>query len=193
MSSSVQPLPFEQPIVELHQQLAELESGDKSSSKDVRSEIKELKKQIQDEFGRIPKNLSLVAAVGGGSSSLGFWMHMIDSGCKLNVCEAGGPKKFRNKHKNHIAITYINCSAEIKALSDIIVTSSNAAKIINSIPKNKKIVFAPDRHLGNYLNKLFCFYRFLRIKKSMIKQYMGTQLLIPKMMLRLVAQERQLI
>ena len=49
---------------------------------------------------------------------------------------------------------YINCSAEIKALSDIIVTSSNAAKIINSLPKNQKIIFAPDKHLGSYLNKI---------------------------------------
>ena len=59
---------------------------------------KELKKQIKDEFGKIPKDLTLCAAVGGGSSSLGFWMHMIDSGCKLIGCEAGGPIKFKNKH-----------------------------------------------------------------------------------------------
>ena len=58
MSSSVQPLPFEQPIVELHQQLAELESGDESSSKDVRSEIKELKKQIADTTQQVFSNLS---------------------------------------------------------------------------------------------------------------------------------------
>ena len=58
MSSSVQPLPFEHPIVELHQQLAELESGDESSSKDVRSEIKELKKQIADTTQEVFSNLS---------------------------------------------------------------------------------------------------------------------------------------
>ena len=51
-------------------------------------------------------------------------------------------------------ISYINCSAEIKALSDIIVTSSNARKIINQLPKNENIIFAPDQHLGSYLNKI---------------------------------------
>ena len=65
-----------------------------------------------------------------------------------------GFKKFRNKYKNHLAITYINCSAEIKALSDIVVTSSNAKIIIDKIPKKQPIIFAPDKHLGSYLNKL---------------------------------------
>ena len=55
---------------------------------------------------------------------------------------------------NDIVLSYINCSAEIKALSDIIVTSSNAAKIIESLPKKQKIIFAPDKHLGSYLNKI---------------------------------------
>ena len=54
-------------------------------------------------------------------------------------------------HPEHLVVTYINCSAEIKAESDIIVTSSNAEKIINSIPMDKKIIFAPDKHLGTYL------------------------------------------
>ena len=52
-----------------------------------------------------------------------------------------------------MVLTYVNCSAEIKALSDIIVTSSNAEHIINQLPKDQKIIFAPDRHLGAYLNK----------------------------------------
>ena len=73
----------------------------------------------------------------------------VDAGCTLEQsCQPEEFKKFRNKHKNHIAITYINCSAEIKALSDIVVTSSNAKDIIQQIPKSKPIIFAPDKHLG---------------------------------------------
>ena len=79
----------------------------------------------------------------------------VDAGCTLEQsCQPEEFKKFRNKHKNHIAITYINCSAEIKALSDIVVTSSNAKDIIQQIPKSKPIIFAPDKHLGAYLNKI---------------------------------------
>jgi quinolinate synthase len=62
-------------------------------------------------------------------------------------------KAFREKHPNHVAITYINCTAAVKALSDIICTSSNAEKIINQIPKNQPILFSPDRNLGKYLAK----------------------------------------
>jgi quinolinate synthase len=62
-------------------------------------------------------------------------------------------KAFREKHPDHIVISYINCSAEVKALSDIICTSSNAQKIVESIPKEQKIIFAPDRNLGAYLIK----------------------------------------
>jgi quinolinate synthase len=76
----------------------------------------------------------------------------INAGCSLEEsCPADEFEKFRNKHPNHVSITYINCSAEVKALSDIIVTSSSAEKIINSIPLDKEILFAPDKHLGNYL------------------------------------------
>ena len=63
-------------------------------------------------------------------------------------------EKFKKKHPDHIVLSYINCSAEIKALSDIIVTSSNAEKIIKKLPLDQKIIFAPDRHLGSYLNKI---------------------------------------
>ena len=78
----------------------------------------------------------------------------IDAGCSLEEsCQPGPFKKFREKHPDHLAITYINCSAEIKALSDIIVTSSNAETIINQIPEDKNILFAPDRHLGSFLSK----------------------------------------
>ena len=62
-------------------------------------------------------------------------------------------KQFRDKHPDHIIISYINCSAEIKALSDIICTSSNAQKIIESLPPEQKIIFAPDKNLGSYLEK----------------------------------------
>ena len=60
---------------------------------------------------------------------------------------------FKKKYPDHIVISYINCSAEIKALSDIICTSSNAEKIIDSVPRDRKIIFAPDKNLGAYLIK----------------------------------------
>ncbi len=79
----------------------------------------------------------------------------IKAGCSLEEsCKTEDFHAFKNNNPDHIVLSYINCSAEIKALSDIIVTSSNAAKIINSLPKNQKIIFAPDRHLGSYLNKI---------------------------------------
>ena len=62
-------------------------------------------------------------------------------------------RTFREQHPDHIVISYINCSAGIKALSDIICTSSNAEKIVESLPKDQKIIFAPDRNLGAYLVK----------------------------------------
>lgn len=78
----------------------------------------------------------------------------LNAGCSLaEGCPAPLFKQFREQHPDHIVITYINCSAEVKALSDIICTSSNAEKIIRQIPENKPILFAPDRNLGNYLVK----------------------------------------
>ncbi len=75
-----------------------------------------------------------------------------EAGCSLEeVCQPKDFARFRAEHPDHIAITYINCSAEVKALSDIIVTSSNAEYIINQLPENQPILFAPDRHLGSYL------------------------------------------
>lgn len=62
-------------------------------------------------------------------------------------------KQFKAKHPDHVVISYINCTAEIKALSDIICTSGNAEKIIENVPGNTPILFAPDRNLGAYLNK----------------------------------------
>ena len=79
----------------------------------------------------------------------------LNAGCSLEEsCKAEDFKKFKKNYPDHIVLSYINCSAEIKALSDIIVTSSNAEKIINSLPLDQKIIFAPDKHLGSYLNKI---------------------------------------
>lgn len=78
----------------------------------------------------------------------------LEAGCSLaEGCPAEDFKTFRKKHPDHIAITYINCSADVKALSDIICTSSSAEKIINKIPADQKILFSPDRNLGKYLIK----------------------------------------
>jgi quinolinate synthase len=78
----------------------------------------------------------------------------LNAGCSL-ADSAPAPlfKLFKEKHPDHIVISYINCTAEIKALSDIICTSGNAEKIIESVPKNQPIIFAPDKNLGAYLNK----------------------------------------
>jgi len=76
----------------------------------------------------------------------------MDAGCSLeDSCPPDKFKAFREAHPDHIALTYINCSAEVKALSDIIVTSSSAEKILGQLPKDQKIIFGPDKHLGGYL------------------------------------------
>ncbi len=78
----------------------------------------------------------------------------LNAGCSLaEGCPGPAFKAFRAAHPNHVSITYINCSAEVKAASDIICTSSNAEKIINQIPPDKPIFFAPDKNLGRYLIK----------------------------------------
>ena len=78
----------------------------------------------------------------------------LKAGCSLADSAPGYLfKAFREKHADHLVISYINCSAEVKALSDIICTSSNAEKIVESIPKEQPIIFAPDRNLGAYLVK----------------------------------------
>jgi len=78
----------------------------------------------------------------------------LKAGCSLaDSAPADLFKKFREDHPDHLVISYINCSAEIKALSDIICTSSNAEKIIESLPKDQKIIFAPDKNLGAYLSR----------------------------------------
>jgi quinolinate synthase len=76
----------------------------------------------------------------------------LKAGCSLaDSCPPESFKAFTEKHPDHIVVTYINCSAEIKALSDIVCTSSNALKIVNSIPEDKPIIFAPDKNLGKYI------------------------------------------
>jgi quinolinate synthase len=77
------------------------------------------------------------------------------AGCSLaDSCKADDFKKFIEKNPGRTVVSYVNTSAEIKALSDIICTSSNAVQIVESLPVNEKIIFAPDRNLGNYiLNK----------------------------------------
>lgn len=77
------------------------------------------------------------------------------AGCSLaDSCSAEGLRGLREKHPNAIVVSYINCDAEVKAESDIIVTSSNAETIINSLPQDQEIIFAPDRNLGRYLNQV---------------------------------------
>lgn len=78
----------------------------------------------------------------------------LNAGCSLSdSCPPLLFKAFKEKHPDHIVISYINCSAGIKALSDIICTSSNAQLIVESLPKDQKIIFAPDKNLGGYINK----------------------------------------
>ncbi|KRB85468.1 quinolinate synthetase [Sphingomonas sp. Root710] len=75
----------------------------------------------------------------------------MDAGCSLeDSCPPEEFARFRAAHPDHLALTYINCSAAVKAHSDIIVTSSSAATILSQIPMDQKIIFAPDRHLGGY-------------------------------------------
>jgi quinolinate synthase len=79
----------------------------------------------------------------------------LNAGCSLaDSCPADDFKRFLQDYKDHIVISYVNTTAEIKACSDIICTSTNAYHIVNSVPKDKKIVFAPDRNLGNYISSV---------------------------------------
>ncbi len=78
----------------------------------------------------------------------------MDAGCSLeDSCPPEQFAAFRAAHPDHIALTYINCSAAVKALSDIIVTSSSAETILAQIPEDQKIIFGPDKHLGGYLSR----------------------------------------
>ncbi|MFV9838435.1 MAG: quinolinate synthase NadA [Aaplasma endosymbiont of Hyalomma asiaticum] len=78
----------------------------------------------------------------------------LNAGCSLaDSCDGEDFKKFRQAHSDYVSVTYINSSAEVKRYSDIICTSSNAVSIINGIPVDKKILFAPDRYLGEFLSE----------------------------------------
>ena len=79
----------------------------------------------------------------------------LEAGCSLaDSCPADKFKKFKEKYPDHIVISYINCSAAIKTMSDVICTSGNAVNIVESFPKEQKIIFAPDKNLGAYVNQL---------------------------------------
>src|SRR5690606_3693156 len=76
----------------------------------------------------------------------------LNAGCSLaDSCPPDAFSSLLAKHPEHVVITYINCSAEIKAMSDLVCTSSNALKIVASVPKDKSIIFAPDKNLGKYI------------------------------------------
>ncbi|MEM9090201.1 MAG: quinolinate synthase NadA [Cyanobacteria bacterium P01_F01_bin.53] len=76
----------------------------------------------------------------------------LEAGCSLaDSCPPDEFAKFKAAHPEHVVISYINCTAEIKAMSDIICTSSNAVMIVNQLPVDQKIIFAPDRNLGRYV------------------------------------------
>jgi len=78
----------------------------------------------------------------------------LKAGCSLSdSCPPPLFKKFKEQHPDHVVVSYINCSAGIKALSDVICTSSNAKIIVESFPKEQPIIFAPDKNLGGYINK----------------------------------------
>lgn len=78
----------------------------------------------------------------------------LEAGCSLaDSCPAPEFREFKKKHPGHVVVSYINCTADVKAESDYIVTSSNAVKIVNSIPKDQKIIFAPDKNLGAWVMK----------------------------------------
>lgn len=79
----------------------------------------------------------------------------LKAGCSLaDSCSAEGLREMRKQHPNAIVVSYINCDAGVKAESDIIVTSSNAKTILDSLPEDQEIIFAPDKNLGRYLNKV---------------------------------------
>lgn len=79
----------------------------------------------------------------------------LDAGCSLaDSCKAEDFEKYIKEHPDHTVISYVNTSAGVKALTDVLVTSSNARKIVETYPKDEKIIFGPDRNLGNYINSV---------------------------------------
>ncbi len=79
----------------------------------------------------------------------------IEAGCSLaDSCDANKLAEFKALHPDHLLISYVNTTAEVKAITDICCTSSNAVQIVDSLPKEQKIIFAPDRNLGNYIKQI---------------------------------------
>ena len=79
----------------------------------------------------------------------------MEASCSLaESCKGEDFAKFKAEHPDHMVISYVNCSAEIKALSDLICTSGNAEKLVRSLPEDQKIIFAPDKNLGGYINQV---------------------------------------
>jgi quinolinate synthase len=154
---------FEAKIIELKKEL----NGVILAHYYQESEIQDLADFVGDslELSRRAKNTSAAVIIFAGVHFMAETAKILNprkmvllpdlnAGCSLaDSCPAPLFKAFREKHPNHLAITYINCSAEVKALSDIICTSSNAEKIINQIPLDQPILFSPDRNLGKYLIK----------------------------------------
>ena len=78
-----------------------------------------------------------------------------EAGCSLaDSCPAEELRAWKQQHPNHLIVSYVNTSAEVKALTDVVVTSSNALKIVNQLPQDAQILFGPDQNLGNYINSL---------------------------------------
>jgi quinolinate synthase len=132
-----------------------------------RAEIQELADYVGDSLGLSQQALNSKAStiLFAGVHFMGQTAKIINpqskvllpdlqAGCSLaDSCPPDSFEKFVKDHPGHVVVTYVNCSAEIKAMSDLICTSSNAEKIIRSIPKEKSIIFAPDKNLGQYLMK----------------------------------------
>ncbi|MCF8405189.1 MAG: quinolinate synthase NadA [Bacteroidales bacterium] len=79
----------------------------------------------------------------------------LKAGCSLaDSCPKDSFTAFKEKYPDHLVISYINCSADIKTMSDLICTSGNAVELVESFPKNEKIIFAPDKNLGGYINRI---------------------------------------
>lgn len=79
----------------------------------------------------------------------------MNAGCSLaDSCKASDLAAFKAQHPDHMVVSYVNTSAEVKALTDVVVTSSNAKKIVDQLPKDAKIIFGPDHNLGSYINSV---------------------------------------
>ena len=79
----------------------------------------------------------------------------LNAGCSLaDSCKAAELREFKDKHPGYKVVSYVNTTAEVKALSDVVVTSSNAKRVVESYPKDEKLIFGPDKNLGNYINSI---------------------------------------